>query len=161
MPIGKLKSYMPEGIINGIFLLAGMTLLAWFIFALIKSRKTTPAVIIIYLILYSLVIFNWSHFDPRFWVPVLPFIAGIILQTPLPKWSKIALPVVFIAYSLMGIAAFGYSFYTQFNKKAFARIQANGIFMNEYEVHFFGKTLSDTTTIVKPNVLSLLKKYDD
>jgi hypothetical protein len=119
-------------------------------------------VVIIYLAIYSLVIFNWSFYDPRFWVPVLPFIAAIILQAPLPKWSwmKVAMPILFFAYLLLGIFAFSYSFYTQFNKKAFARIQANGIFRNEYEVHFFGNPLSDSTARVNPEVLNLLKKYD-
>lgn len=158
MPTNKLKTYLPPGLADGIFIVAGLALIGWLIFVLVRRSKFIPAVVIIYLAIYSIVIFNWSYFDPRFWVPVLPFIAAIIVQTPLPK--KPLLPIIFFAYLLMGIIAFGYSFYTQFNKKAFARIQANGIFRNEYETHFFGKPLSDTTAPVNPEVLSLLEKYD-
>lgn len=157
MPMGKLNAYLSAGWVNAIFLLAGLVLLAWFIFSLVKQRKAIHAVIIIYLITYSFVVFNWSYADPRFWVPVLPFIAGIILKSP-PKWY--GLKIVFFAYSLMGLVSFGYSFYTQFNKEAFARNQANGIFRKEYEIHFFGKTLPDTTSPVNPAILRLLEKYD-
>jgi hypothetical protein len=121
-----------------------------------------PAVIIFYLVIYSLVIFKWPHFDPRFWVPVLPFVVTVILKAPLPaaKWLKPFSICVFAAYMLMGIAAFSFSFYTQFNKEAFARTQANGIYQKEYEIHFFGKTPEFNTTPTRFEALEILEKYD-
>jgi hypothetical protein len=155
MPGGKLKNNLPGGWGYLIFLVAGLALTGWLLFALLRRSTAIPAVIIIYLVIYSLVTLNWSHVDPRFWVPLLPFMAGIILQAPLLKgnWMK----AVFIAYSLMGIVAFGFSFYTQFNKKAFARTQASGIYRHEYEAYFFNKPLPASAN---PKVLKLLEEYD-
>lgn len=157
IPIGKTEDYIPAFWAGAIFLLAGLMLIAWFIYALWRSRGI-PAVIIFYLVIYSAIVFLWPHIDPRFWVPVLPFIVAVILKAPLPtvKWMK----PLFAAYMLMGIAAFSFSFYTQFNKRAFARVQANGIFQKEYEIHFFGDPLEFSTTPVKYEVLDLLDKYD-
>lgn len=159
MPIRKMESFMPTTGVDIIFLLAGGLLMAWFIYALFKNRRTMPPVILIYLVIYTVTIFKWPHIDPRFWTPVLPLVAACILQAPLRR-GKFIFTVVFFAYMLMGIIAFAYSFYTQFNRAAFARNQANGKFRNEYEMYFFGKTLSDTSTRIDAEVLGLLKKYD-
>jgi hypothetical protein len=159
MPIGKAENYLPAIWVNIIFGVAGIGLIGWFIYALYRCRSSMPAAIIFYLVIYSLVIFKWPHVDPRFWAPVLPFIVAVILKAPLPavKWWK---PSVFAAYMLMGIAAFSFSFYTQFNKKAFARAQANGIFQKEYEIHFFGDPLIPNTPPIRFDVLEILEKYD-
>jgi hypothetical protein len=162
MPIGKVQDYIPAIGVNILFWVAGIGLIARFIYALYCCRSSMPAVIIFYLVIYSLVIFKWPHFDPRFWVPVLPFVVTVILKAPLPtaKWLKPFSICVFAAYMLMGIAAFSFSFYTQFNKEAFARTQANGIYQKEYEIHFFGKTPEFNTTPTRFEALEILEKYD-
>lgn len=155
MPSGKLENYLPAFWVNMIFVITGIGLIAWFICALYRCRNSMPAIIIIYLVIYSLAIFKWPNSDPRFWVPVLPFIVAVILKAPIPagKW-------IFAAYILMGIFAFGFSLYTQFNKKEFARRQANGIFQKEYEIHFFGKSLQPDTMPTRTDALEILEKYD-
>jgi len=50
--------------------------------------------------------------------------------------------------------------YTSLNKKVFARTQAKGAYRSEYEIHFYGKPLSDTVTSVDKDVIELLKRYD-
>ena len=87
---------------------------------------------------------------------------AVILKAPLPavKWVKPFSILVSVAYLSMGIAAFGFSLYTQFNKEAFARTQANGIFQKEYEIHFFGETHLPGTTPTRPEALRILEKYD-
>jgi hypothetical protein len=162
VPIGKAHNYMPGMWVNIIFRAAGIGLIVWFIYALYRCRNSIPAVIIFYLIIYSLVIFKWPHFDPRFWVPVLPFIVAVILKAPLPaiKWLKPISIFVLAAYILMGMAAFSFSFYTQFNKEAFARTQANGIYRKEYEIHFFGEMPEFNARPTDFEVLEILEKYD-
>lgn len=162
MPIGKAEDYITAIWINIIFGVAGIGIIVWFIYALYRCRSSIPAVIIFYLVIYSLVIFKWPHFDPRFWVPVLPFMVAAILKAPLPavKWLKPFSIFVFVAYMLMGIAAFSFSLYTQFNKKAFARTQANGVYQKDYELHFFGKMIEFTTIPAHTDVLDILEKYD-
>lgn len=162
MPIGKAGDYIPAIGVNIIFGVAGICLIAWFIYSLYYCRRSIPAAIIFYLVIYSLVIFKWPHIDPRFWAPVLPFIVAIIFKAPLPavKWLKPFSIFVFAAYMLMGIAAFSFSFYTQFNKEAFARTQANGVYQKEYEIHFFGESRISNTSPVHLDALEILEKYD-
>jgi hypothetical protein len=106
--------------------------------------------------------FYWPFPDPRFWVPVIPLIAAVIGQTdfssaPLVKMSG---RFYLLVYSLLGIFSIGFVTYTSFNKKEFAKTQAKGLYRNEYETHFFGKTLSDTATQVDANIVEFLRKYD-
>ena len=61
----------------------------------------------------------------------------------------------------MGIGAAGYSIYTMYHKDVLARTQAGGIYRNEYETWFFGRTLSDTATHpIDQEVLGILKRYN-
>jgi hypothetical protein len=175
-PSGKIGAWL-QGADNWLFLPAGIGLFGWFGYALFLRRATLPLFITIYLVSYCVLIFNWPFFDPRFWIPVLPLIAVLLLQTPLPgarvattgtgARAATAAPsfvrtigrLLFIAYIFAGVGAVGYSTYTAFHKEALARSQAKGIFRNEYEVFFFGRPQSDTATHFYPYVLHLLEKY--
>jgi hypothetical protein len=162
VPLGKIGVYLPGRAAEGLTLLAGICIFALILYIFLLRQAAIPLFIIIYLVTYSLIIFNWPFYDPRFWVPVLPLVTAIILQAPLYKVSfgKAAGYIVFVVYCLMGGVAVGYSLFTEFNKKAFARTQAKGIYRNEYETYFFGKPLSDTATHIDPYVLHVLKSYD-
>jgi hypothetical protein len=162
IPIQKMNDYTGNTAAALIFLVAGALLIAWLIYALVQNRKDIPPVILIYFIIYSLIIFKWPHTDPRFWVPLLPFIAACILNASLPFSNRLSKKILFIypLYLLIGLVAFGYSFYTQFNKTIFARTQANGIFRKEYETYFFGRPINDTNTPMNEEVLRILEKYD-
>ena len=105
---------------------------------------------------------NWPYYDPRFWVPVLPLLAVVVLRTPftLPSWVKGIGKLYLVVYLFLGVFAAGYSLYVGFNKERFSRNQAAGDYRNEYEIHFFGKPLTDTAKQVDPNVVEILNKYD-
>ena len=169
-PAGKVAAWLP-GTDSWLFIPAGFLLFAWFAYGLFLRRTTVPVVITIYLVSYCLVIFNWPFFDPRFWIPILPMVAAILLQrfpaVAGPVWfPPVAGPVRFlkrtllILYILTGLGAMGYSTYTAFHKETLARSQAKGIFRNEYETFFFGRPVSDTATHVNPYVLHILEKYN-
>jgi len=95
-------------------------------------------------------------------VPIIPLIAAVVSQTtfaPRP-WLKIPAFLYLVMYTLLGLASLGFMTYTSFNKKEFSKTQAAGVYRNEYEVHFFGKPLSDTATRVDSNLVQFLNTYD-
>jgi hypothetical protein len=132
-----------------IYLIAGITSFSVLIYLLLK--KSSPEVKA-YVLIYSFIILNWPLFEPRLWVPILPLSIAVILQYRVSAYR--------IIYVLVGVAALGYYTYTSFNKKAFAVKQDAAIWRNEYETYFFGKTLSDTATVVRQPIINILKKYD-
>jgi hypothetical protein len=162
VPTSKIENYFPVAIVSFVFIAAGIVFFLWFVYMVFKMRNSISGTVIIYLVIYTVIIFNWPYFDPRFWVPILPFIIAITLQSSFDKIKlpKVLTPFFLFIYISMGAFAFGYSLYTEFSKKTFARSQAKGIFRNEYEIHFFGKPLSDTAKHVDKDVVELLEKYD-
>jgi hypothetical protein len=143
------------------FMLVGLAVFGWFMFQLFKKGSKVPVFIRLYLLFYCLIMFNWPFNDPRFWVPVMPVMAAVVLQasyhTGILKWLKRPWLVVYLA---LGLFASGYMVYTSFNKKAFVVNQARGDYKNEYEIHFYGKPQSDTAKKINPDVISILKRYD-
>ncbi|MBS1600448.1 MAG: hypothetical protein JST75_19620 [Bacteroidetes bacterium] len=162
IPIGKIENYFPVTMVGLFFLIAGILAFCWFIYALFRLRSFIPAIVTIYLVVYTLIIFNWPMYDPRFWMPVLPFIISVIMQAPVGdyKLKKLFTPLFVSIYIIAATFAFGYSLHNQFNKEAFARSQAKGVYRNEYEMHFFGKTLNDTARNVDAGVMKVLKRVD-
>jgi len=145
-----------------LFLFIGIVGVIGFLYICFIRKNRIPFVVKAYLLFYFLLMFNWPFPDPRFWVPVVPLIAAVIGQTdfsfsqPVKLFSRFYL----LVYSVLGIFSIGYVTYTSFNKKEFAKTQAKGLYRNEYETHFFGKTLSDTATQVDANLVEFLRKYD-
>jgi hypothetical protein len=155
IPGNKVISLLP-GWGNALLVMAGVLLAGLFLYALFIRRKEVPPVIAVYLIAYSLLIFNWPFYDARFWIPVFPFIAVLVLSLK----HRVTLRWVLVVYIAMGLGAAGYSTYTAFNKKTLARTQAGGIYRNEYETYFYGKPLSDTATRTDSSVLKIIKRYN-
>ena len=145
-----------------IFFICGLLGVCVFIYLCFFKKNSIPFVIKAYLFFYLLLMFNWPFPDPRFWVPVVPLIAAVVCQFPLPQNRVVRFFAISygLFYLIIGITALGYMTYTSFNKKELAKTQAKGVFRNEYEMHFFGKTLSDTVTQVDPNLVNFLNKYD-
>jgi hypothetical protein len=145
------------------FVLAGFAIFCWYMFKLYFRKNDIPFFIKAYFLFYCIIIFNWPFNDPRFWIPVMPIMAAIVLQLPVSenKLTRFLSTVLFVVYLSLGTFASGYMLYTSFNKKEFARNQAKGLYRNEYEVHFFGKTLSDTATQVDSSIILFLHKYDN
>jgi len=162
MPGNKLMSYLPASLGELAFILLGIVCFAWLMWSMFSSRARIPFYIRAYVLFYMFIIFNWPYYDPRFWLPLLPLMVIIIMRTPLskPTWLKGVGRLYLGIYLLLGLLAAAYALYTGFDKERFARNQAAGEYRNEYEIHFFGKPLSDTATQVDQNVLEILNKYD-
>ncbi len=145
------------------FIVAGLIIFCWFVYRVYFRKNTIPFFIKAYILFYCIIIFNWPFYDPRFWVPLMPIIAAVVLQSLAVnenKALKILSTAMLIVYIILGLSASGYMVYTSLNKKVLARTQAKGVYRNEYEIHFYGKPLSDTVTNVDKDVVEILKKYD-
>jgi len=142
------------------FIAAGAFSLAYFIHLLIKKKKDIPIVIIVYLLGYMITVFNWPTYDARFWVPLVPLLIAVVLHAPVPV--KPYVRYVFFSwkfvYVFLGTFVIGYYSYLIFNKSEFAKKHDAGIWQNEYETYFFGK--SDTNTKTRPYILHVLDTYD-
>lgn len=162
MPASKLMGVIPGGLGPVLFVVIGVALFGWLMYTTFAKRSNVPVYIRIYLLFYSVIILNWPYYDPRFWVPVLPLILAVMLQTPFNSkpWLKGVSRIYLAAYLALGLFAAAYSLYIGLDKNRFAQKQASGVYRNEYEIKFFGKPQSDTATRVDPEVLNILKKYD-
>jgi|SRR5450432_1481793 len=158
----KADVYIPGRFGNIIFIGVGIAGVCGFIYLCFFRKNQIPFIVKTYLLFYLLLMFNWPFNDPRFWVPVIPLIAAVISQTPFSQSRLIkGLSLLYLLlYAVMGILSLGYMTYTSFNKKAFSKTQAKGLYRNEYEVHFFGKTLSDTATKTDYELVDFLNRYD-
>jgi hypothetical protein len=161
IPYNRLEAYLPGEGGLWVFSCFGIAFFGWFLFILF-SRKSIPVVLKIYLAAYSLILFSWPFIDPRFWVPVAPFLIAVLMQTPLSlkKPFGYVLLLLFAGYIISGIPAVGYMTYTSLNRKVEARTQAKGVYRSEYEIHYYGRPLSDTARNVDSFVLHVLQKYD-
>jgi len=158
----KLLPFLSPGVAGIIFLLAGILFYAMFAWLLFLRKNDIPLIIKLYLFFYSIVMFTWPFYDPRFWVPVLPFIAVVAARWVVTAGKPVrrVLYLYFVVYCLLGIVSAGYLTYTSLNRKVFARTQANGVYRNEYETFFYGSPQSDTARKIDPVVLDVIKRYD-
>lgn len=160
--IARLYSMMPKSSADAIFLGFGILFAGIFIYALCSKKVVMPVIVRIYLVLYTILMFNWPFYDPRFWVPVTPLIIFVMMNLPFLK-NRLVKPVAMIylfVYAVLGLGSIGYMIYTSYNKEVFSRTQAAGAYRNEYETYFFGSPQSDTATRVDPFILSVIKRYD-
>lgn len=162
MPANKVTGYIPGGAGPALFVVLGVACLAWVLYNTFSKRSKIPFYIRMYLLFYVIIIMNWPYYDPRFWVPILPLLVVVILQTPFNSkgWLKGVSRLYLGVYLALGLFAAVYSLYIGLDKERFAQKQAAGIYRNEYEIEFFGKPVSDTAVHVDPEVLNILKKYD-
>lgn len=157
----RLSGFLPETAGAFLFFLLGVGCLCWIVYVTLSKKAGIPAYIRLYLLFYALIIFTWPYYDPRFWAPLVPLFAAILLRTPF-RWPLLrSLAKLYLGcYLAAGALAAAYSLSIGFNKAEFARKHANGVYRNEYETHFFGKPLSDTAVKTDPKVVELLNKYD-
>ena len=158
VPGNKVLTFLPRWG-NLLLIISGLLLASVLIYSFYIHRKEVPLVISVYLIAYSLLLFNWPFFDARLWIPVVPYMVVVIvsIKGALLRGARVLLAI----YFLMGLGAAGYSVYTMYNKDVLARTQAGGIYRNEYETWFFGRPMSDTATHpINQEVLSILKRYN-
>lgn len=157
----KIQSYFPAETGKAIFIIAGLLVFSGFVYLLYFKKNETPFIIKSYLFFYFLLMFNWPFYDPRFWVPVLPLMIAILVYFPWPTFSskipRVCIRVIATVYIILGLFSLCYLTFLSFNKKAFAKKQANGVYRNEYETVFFGKPLSDTAKHIDTFILKTIK----
>ncbi|MBN8851874.1 MAG: hypothetical protein BGO55_19005 [Sphingobacteriales bacterium 50-39] len=160
--IVKLFPYIPSGAAKLIFTITGILFFAAFAWVLFIRKNSVPFIVRAYLVCYTVLMFDWPFYDPRFWVPVLPLIAAVLAQLPLPtaRMPRVLATAFCAVYLVLGVVAVGYFTYTSLNKKVMVRTQANGAYRNEYETVLFGKPLSDTAHRVDPDALSIIRRYN-
>jgi hypothetical protein len=158
----KVVGFLPAPVGDQFFIFMGILGFCGFVYVCFIKKNNIPFIVKSYLLFYLLLMFNWPFSDPRFWVPIIPLIAGVISQTPsfdnrlVRSFSFLYL----LVYSMLGLISVGFLTYSSLNKKELSKTQAKGIYRNEYEVHFFGKPLSDTAKYVDPRLVDFLNKYD-
>lgn len=162
VPVAKATAMLPGGVGKGLFLVLGILFFAGFLWLLFRRGNRAPVIVKIYLTYYILLMMNWPFYDPRFWVPVLPFMAAMVAQCAFPAkaWKKVVVYVYLLAYLALGLGAAGYMTYTSVNKKAFVRTQANGVFRSEYETLFYGKPQEESERQPDPAIVSILRRYN-
>lgn len=155
-------NFVSAGIKEALFMIAGFFSLVYFIQFLIKKRKDIPIVIIIYLLGYIIIVFNWPTYDARFWVPVIPLLITVVLYAPIPvkPYLRFGFFSWKLVYIFLGAFAIGYYSYLTFNKSAFAQRHDAGIWKNEYEIYFFDKAVDNRTANIRPYILYVLDTYD-
>lgn len=160
--IVKIFPFVPASVAKTLFFGIGVLLVAGFLWLLFARAKGTPMVVKLYLLFYTVLMFDWPFYDPRFWVPVLPLIAAVIAGLPFPKRKlyRAAVTGWFAVYLVLGVVSAAYMTYTSLNRRVMARTHANGVYRNEYETVFFGKPQSDTARRIDPEVLSVIRRYN-
>lgn len=162
LPLNKGADYVDGSSVHLLFVIIGLFLFAWLMYALFMKMNRLPIYIKAYLLFYLVILMNWPYYDPRFWVPIIPIVAAVYLQTPFHLYTLLKIParMHFVVYLAFGVFAAVYSLYIGFDKNRFSSYHAKGVYRNEYESHFFGKPQSDTATKIDQNVLQILKQYD-
>lgn len=171
MPSGKAIEKLPLQLGSALFIIVGIVFFIWFCITFFIKKNSIPFFLKAYLFFYFVIIFNWPFADPRFWVPVVPIIVIVVLQSSLDKIKrmKIITSLFLLFYILMGALSAFFMIYSSFNKEFLAKTQANGVYRKEYEMHFFGKVAQDTsakathadsTNVINASIVDLLKRHD-
>ena len=154
--------FMAPALTRALYAFVGAAMLGWISYLFIARKIKGTLIVKYYLAIYIVLILAWPYHEGRFWLPILPFLAVVIFQTPAP--SGIPVRYIFMLakgwYVAAGIFALSYYTYTSFNKKELARLQDAGVWSKEYETHFFGKPLTDTLAAPNKTVVRLLDRID-
>jgi len=150
----------PERILA--YSIVGLLFFITTVYLIIQSRNRIPLVVKLYLAFYSSIIFLWPYIDPRFWVPIVPLLIAILMQSVefIPKKAKNLLLLYCVYYLIAGLGAIGFYTYTSMSKHALSVKQDESLWLNEYEQHFFGKPITHPDAKPREKIVRLLEKYD-
>lgn len=163
LPFTKVAAYFPVAT-RIVFVGMGVVLAIGMGWILYRQRHVVPVVVSAYLFFYSVLIFTWPFYDPRFWVPVFPLCAVIIAGLPpslfQPAWMRLTTMAAASAYCVLGIAAVAYFTYTSYSKPVLASTQAGGSYQKEYEYVF---KINQANSTVQPDAaaVSVLERYSE
>lgn len=125
-----------------------------------RKRRFTP--IDVFLITYAVILFVWPGDNPRFWIPVLPFLFGIAFESVAPLRTRRFFRLAVLTYGgamlITGLLAHAYSTRLTFSADQFARLYGDGSLTPTYESALHGDTLSAD---VNMHVFRILLKYED
>ncbi|HYA23864.1 MAG TPA: hypothetical protein VEF05_06870, partial [Terriglobales bacterium] len=111
-----------------------------------------------YLIAYTALILPWPFTDPRFWLPVMPFVFLAIAEgiafvfRRVPQFS-LAVPYV-IAFCVLGFGALGYSTWLTFSGPRFSERYGDGLLRTAYQAN-----CSSAAVGANERALELLRRY--
>ena len=111
-----------------------------------------------YLIAYTALILPWPFTDPRFWLPVMPFMFLAIAEgiafvfRRVPQFS-LAVPYV-IAFCVLGFGALGYSTWLTFSGPRFSERYGDGLLRTAYQAN-----CSSAAVGANERALELLRRY--
>jgi hypothetical protein len=97
--------YAKLGRLHGVVPLAGVFLMILIAMGIWHARRELHAAHV-YLVSYLAIMFVWPYGDNRFWLPVLPLLAGVCLQGIQPLLEKMIVRRAVIAYGVFYIAMF-------------------------------------------------------
>jgi len=145
-----------------LFLLSGglvALLLGHGFYAQLKTLRHTD----IYFAIYALIVLIWHYQDPRFWLPVLPFLL-LFFYHGLKHYSHVSFirlgrKTWISLYIVMGCIAFIYSTYLTFSGEKFADHYGNGAYRGIYREAFFGTPMANKTEIQEQQ-LAILNWYE-
>jgi hypothetical protein len=146
-----------------LFLFVVGAMVAYTILTGMLQRLRPFGVIDIYFIAYAVIVFLWPYRDPRFWVPLLPFVmaysrigAAAWLRR---RWSRRSIRLYKAAFAGLGVAALLVSSRLSLSGPDFPNRYASGPFRATYCAALNGCQGSYDANEVDPKVLHLLKTY--
>ena len=145
-----------------VYCIVGLIFFVAVVYLIVKTSKRIPSVVKWYLVFYGTIIFLWPYIDPRFWVPIVPFLIAVLLQSVeiIPKRVRIVVALYGAYYIIAGLGAIGFYTYTSMNKHELSVKQDASIWVNEYEQYFFGKPITHPDAKPREKIMRLLEKYD-
>jgi hypothetical protein len=140
--------------------IVGTALAAALLLQLWRHRRRFGA-INAYVLFYGAILATWPYEDPRFWLPLLPWML-LVIAPAAPCWptnprALFAARVAFGLYIAFGFVALGHSTRLTFAGDAFPARYTHGILRASYEIAW-GKT---TTPAEPPDPLAttILRRY--
>ncbi len=125
-------------------------------------RRTRLASHDVYFIAYAAVMWVWPYGDARFWIPVLPLMAGAIVPLLLTPWPSTRLRASARAYvavfALVGLAALAYTTRLSWSGDDFPLRYGHGVTRATYQAAY-GLPV-DGEARPDPVAVRLLRRYD-
>ena len=153
------------GLAQGFIVFAGLILFLltlWGLIAGIRNRKKIcPADL--FLAGYMAVLFAWPYRDTRFWLPVIPLLAGYS-EEPIRQAIKVGFPRGLVAayvsaFTILGVAAIAYSTRISFAGPRFADLYGDGTLRPTYCVALRACSGKFDEKAVDPESFRLLQTF--
>lgn len=123
-------------------------------------RSFGPA--LVYLAAYTAILLMWPYTDPRFWIPVIPLSAGLIVEGLGVFWKQRSVRVLGIVYVVcftgLGAAAMAYTTRISLSGERFGSVFGDGETLKDSYQKALG--LPHDESKVLPEVVELYERYE-